>query len=145
MPIIRYPVGDRAVWLQPDSPGNPNRKYQILGRSEEAARVGPVSVYYEDMRAVLASLDVKYAFQLLISHYELKDALTVRLSTPGRPFNSKQIEDAISEKFGEERRMFAEAAADNKIHPLRFEWVAQSALEINARTGKLRRVIDKRQ
>ena len=47
MPIIRYPVGDNAVWIEP------GRKLRIIGRAEEGARVGPVTVYYDDMRLVL--------------------------------------------------------------------------------------------
>ena len=45
MPVIRYPAGDRAMWVEPEA--SPCRKFALLGRSEEAARVGPVSLYYE--------------------------------------------------------------------------------------------------
>ena len=148
MPIIRYPVGDRAIWMEPASPDNPDRKFLILGRSEEAARVGPVSVYYEDMRSFLESMQLKFqisSFQLLISHFELKDALTLRIASPDVPANKSEIEYSLARKFGVERQMFAQAIADNKIHPLIIEWTVPSALEINERTGKLRRVIDKRQ
>lgn len=148
MPIIRYPVGDRAIWTEPASKENPDRKFMILGRSEEAARVGPVSVYYEDMRAFLDSVGLKFqitGFQLLISHFDLKDALTLRISSPDRPQDTREIDYSIARKFGIERQMFAQAIADNKIHPLIVEWVEASAFEINSRTGKLRRVIDHRQ
>lgn len=147
MPIIRYPVGDRAIWTEASSATNPDRKYQILGRSEEAARVGPVSVYFEDMRSVLMAMNLPFnisAFQLLISHLELKDLLTLRLAIRERPANYQQVEKQIAERFGIERKMFADAICENKIHPLQIEWVEQSTLEINARTGKLRRVIDRR-
>ncbi len=147
MPIIRYPVGDRAIWTEAASSTNPDRKYQILGRSEEAARVGPVSVYFEDMRSVLLAMNLPFnisAFQLLISHHELKDLLTLRMATRERPQDYQQLEQQIAERFGIERKMFADAIRENKIHPLHIEWVEQSTLEINARTGKLRRVIDRR-
>lgn len=149
MPIIRYPVGDRAIWTEEQAP-NPNRhdrKYKILGRSEEAARVGPVSVYFEDMRSVLMAMNLPFhvsAFQLLISHIDLKDLLTLRIATHERPQDYQAVEHQISERFGLERKMFADAIRESKIHPLRIEWVEQSTLEINARTGKLRRVIDRR-
>ncbi len=148
MPIIRYPVGDRAIWVEPVSESNKDRKYLILGRSEEAARVGPVSVYYEDMRAFLNSLELDFqisAFQLLISHYELKDLLTLRIACGQKPAGDKELNKLISKKFGAEREMFAQAIEANKIHPLALEWIDGSELEINSRTGKLRRVIDRRQ
>ena len=147
MPIIRYPVGDRAIWTEPASAANPDRKYQILGRSEEAARVGPVSVYFEDMRSVLMEMNLPFqvnAFQLVITHCELKDLLTLRLATRERPKDHQQFENKIAERFGIERKMFADAIRENKIHPLAIEWVEQFSLEINPRTGKLRRVIDRR-
>lgn len=147
MPVIRYPVGDRAIWVEPYSPDNPDRKLVIFGRSEEAARVGPVSVYYEDMRAFLASLDLQVqitGFQLIIRHHDRKDALTVRIATPDRNSASEDIEKIIAHEFGLQRQMFAEAIADNKIHPMSIEWVDPDEIEINSRTGKLRRVIDRR-
>ncbi len=147
MPVIRYPVGDRAVWAEPALPDNPDRKFVILGRSEEAARVGPVSVYYEDMQTFLASLDLQLqitGFQLIIQHHDRKDALTVRIATPDRNLASREIEDKIAHYFGVQRRMFTEAVVDNKIHPLSIEWIDPADVEINSRTGKLRRVIDKR-
>jgi phenylacetate-CoA ligase len=147
MPIIRYPVGDRAMWVEPQSHSNPDRKYMLLGRSEEAARVGPVSVYYEDMRAVLSRLDLDFqitAFQLVVRHFDLKDSLTVRIATRTQEVPSRDIEERIISQFGTARAMFAEAVADNKIHPLAIEWSDPSQVEINSRTGKLKRVIDQR-
>jgi phenylacetate-CoA ligase len=149
MPVIRYPVGDRAVWIDPPAPADEpiNRKFAILGRSEEAARVGPVSVYYEDMRAFLSGLQLPLqitAFQLLIQHHDRKDAMTVRIATPDRQYISEELESKIAHEFGLQRQMFAEAIVDNKIHPLSIEWIDPDEIDINSRTGKLRRVIDKR-
>ncbi|MBX9719956.1 MAG: AMP-binding protein, partial [Candidatus Obscuribacterales bacterium] len=147
MPIIRYPVGDRAIWTEEESL-NKDRKYCIMGRSEEAARVGPVSVYYEDMRAFLESSNLSFqvtGFQLIIKHFEFKDALILRIASPERHIVSKDIEELIAAEFGAARVMFAEAIRDEKIHPLIIEWADPSEVEINSRTGKLRRVIDQRQ
>ncbi|MBX9688299.1 MAG: AMP-binding protein [Candidatus Obscuribacterales bacterium] len=146
MPIIRYPVGDRGIWTEDESE-NRDRKYMILGRSEEAARVGPVSVYYEDMRAFLQSLELEFeicAFQLLIKHFDLKDALILRLSITNDEIDFGSVEKLISARFAAERLMFAEAIAAHKVHPLFVEWVSPGEIEINSRTGKLRRVIDER-
>ena len=37
MPLLRYPTGDRAQWVEPA--GTPDRKFLLLGRAEEAARL----------------------------------------------------------------------------------------------------------
>lgn len=152
MPIIRYPAGDRAVWTEPAESNSAmhqpaDRKFRILGRSEEAARVGPVSVYYEDMKSFLDSVPFELkvsGFQLIVSHFELKDCLTLRLGTFSQPAELRDLEEQLAERFGQERKMFQEASSENKIHGLRIEWVSPSELEVNARTGKLRRVIDLR-
>lgn len=149
MPIIRYPVGDRAVWAEPaDNSSQPqDRKFVIIGRSEEAARVGPVSIYYEDMRAFLAGLKLPLqvtAFQLLIRHHERMDELTLRIATPDQQHTSADLVRRVAYEFGVQRQMFAEAIRDKKIHPLVIEWIVPDEIEINSRTGKLRRVIDKR-
>jgi phenylacetate-CoA ligase len=147
MPIIRYPVGDRACWAEAASGANTDRKFVILGRSEEAARVGPVSVYYEDMRAFLVALSLRLqiiGFQLLIKHHDKKDELTVRLAIPDPAHGNSELNAKIATEFGLQRTMFAEAVRDNKIHPLSIEWIEPDQLEINSRTGKLRRVIDQR-
>lgn len=147
MPCIRYPVGDRAVWVEPANPDNPDRKFVIFGRSEEAARVGPVSIYYEDMRAFLTDLDLIpiTGFQMIITHRDKKDGLTLRIATPDALADQAEVESTIAQEFGLQRPMFAEAIRDNKIHPLTIEWIDSDEVVINARTGKLRRVIDYRQ
>lgn len=186
MPIIRYPVGDRAQWSE-DIPNAPidntdrarteacrckkqgfssldqsknneaqsnflccihDRKYQILGRSEEAARVGPVSVYYDDMRSVLDALDLSIvisSFQLIIDHAELKDRLTLRLAVAEQ---SEEIRSDAAEKirraFAQARKMYADALSEGKIHEIKIDWISTDLLETNQRTGKLKRVIDRR-
>jgi phenylacetate-CoA ligase len=147
MPIIRYPVGDIAIWRGPDAKEYPDRKFVILGRSEEAARIGPVSLYYEDMRSFLGRADLGFhinAFQLITRHFDTKDALILKISTPDTELDRKQLESSIYELFHLERPMFAQAAAQKIIHPLAIEWVESNDIEINTRTGKLRRVIDQR-
>ena len=51
IPILRYPVGDRAQWIDPED--SPDRRFLLLGRSEEAARIASISLYYDDVRALL--------------------------------------------------------------------------------------------
>lgn len=145
MPIVRYPVGDLAVWKDPKRGAGRDRKFRILGRADDGARVGPVSVYYEDMRAVIAASGAPAsAFQLVIRHEGMKDGLTVRIVKPAGNFDSDCAWKKIVERFDLERPAYRSAAERNLIHPLGVEWAAAEQIEINARTGKLRRVIDLR-
>lgn len=142
MPIIRYPAGDRAVWKEPK--GHKNRKYKLLGRSEEAARVGPVSVYFDDVKRVLSEFKDSIGlqgFQMILTHESGKDQLTVRVAVT--KFLSENTELILKRLF-QERPMLAELTEKNFINRTRIEFVSFDKLEINQRTGKLKRVLDTR-
>jgi phenylacetate-CoA ligase len=144
MPIIRYPVGDLGVWVE-DETVQRYRKFLILGRSEEAARVGPASVYYDDighfLEEVKAQLQVQ-AFQLIIRHYEEKDELILRLAVHNKPGPATLNE--VRERLYQSRPFLLELSEKNMIHPPRFELVSVSELVYQPRTGKLKRVVDER-
>ncbi|KAL2682379.1 hypothetical protein Neosp_006829 [[Neocosmospora] mangrovei] len=46
-PVIRYPTGDRAEWADKSA-----GIFQLLGRSEQAVRLGPVSLDISHLRQV---------------------------------------------------------------------------------------------
>jgi len=144
MPIIRYPAGDLAEWVEPA--GGLDRKFRILGRSEEGARIGPMTLYLEDVRKILGKLSELgiIDFQVVVTHDDRRDRLTLRLavSDPER----FQVSDAqrIIDTLYTERPMFPELIAGEKIHPAEISWIREDALERNPRTGKLKRIIDRR-
>lgn len=145
MPVIRYPVGDRAQWV--DAKGSViDRRFRLLGRSEEAARVGPCSIYYDDVHEVFAAAqknDLRFllaGFQLVIRHFEKKDQLVLRLA----PSHPGLAEGEWQAALLAARPMLRAEAERGNIHLPAIEFVAQPALERNPRTGKLKRVIDLR-
>ena len=145
MPVIRYPVGDRAQWVDP--PGTPDRKFLLLGRSEESARVGPLSLYFDDLRSLLEGFKDRlgaYQFQLVIEHQNLKDRLRIRIATRTQVKELKPLAIDIIQTIHQNRPVFRDFVKEGKIHPIEIEWTQQSSLEINARSGKLKRIIDRR-
>ncbi|HRY15932.1 MAG TPA: AMP-binding protein [Candidatus Competibacteraceae bacterium] len=145
MPVIRYPAGDRAEWVEPE--GAPERKFRLLGRSEEGARIGVVSLYFEDVHALLEPFQHELrasGFQLLIRHHDQRDELTVRIAA-SPPAETQAVWHArLTEALYAARPMLREEQQRGMIHPPRFEWVGSGALEINPRTGKLKPIIDRR-
>ena len=144
MPIIRYPVGDRAIWIEPT--GKKNRKFKILGRSEEAARVGTVSVDFEDIRTLLQKLLVDhpgFQFQIVLSHLSQKDQLELKISLLAHQ-ELDQLKNAISIEFLRQKPAFAEAQNKQLIHPLKLTFTDLQHFEKNQRTGKLKRIVDLR-
>ncbi len=144
MPVVRYPVGDRGVWL--DEPGSPSRRFRVLGRSSSCARIGPVSLYVDDVQQVLRQFPEHTVvnFQLVVDHFEQRDRCTVRLAVanpeavpPGTGLNLMRALEL-------ERPMISELVEKGVIHPLVIEWVLPHELVVNTRTGKTLRVLDRR-
>lgn len=143
MPIIRYPVGDKAMWIDDVSVAY-QRKFKILGRSEEGARVGPATVYYEDVNQLLNTFhDIIHikGFQLRLVHFEAKDQLIIRIAS-AKP--SPNIIAQITAYIYQERELIKKLVAEKLIHPILVEFVPMSDLDTNTRTGKLKRIIDAR-
>jgi len=144
MPIIRYPAGDLAMWVE--SPETPYRKFQLQGRSDEAARLGTLSVYFEDTRTMAMNTLKEISglqFQMVLNHFDHKDELTLRVS--GHLLKpSKEVSDRLIEAFKKEKTVYADILKKNLIHPLKIEVVEMDKMEGNTRTGKLKRVIDNR-
>lgn len=144
MPIIRYPAGDLAMWVE--SAETPYRKFKLQGRSDEAARVGTISVYFEDTRTVIINALKEInglQFQMILNHFAHKDELIFRIAGQGLKPDLK-IVDRIIEAFKKDKPVYLDVLAKNLIHPLKVEIVEMHQMEGNARTGKLKRVIDKR-
>jgi phenylacetate-CoA ligase len=124
----------------------PNRKFKLQGRSEEAARLGTLSVYFEDSREMImkALSDCSgLQFQMVIKHFDHKDELTFKIS--GSDLSKiKKNSAKVLEAFEKEKASYKDILAKKLIHPLKIEVVSQSELEANLRTGKLKRIIDLR-
>lgn len=141
MPILRYPAGDLAEWVDYD-----RRRFRILGRSEEGARIGPVTLYIEDLRTLVTTVDqgqVVVGMQLVLRHSSGKDQLVLRLATSERG-SHEAFGAQIAKQLDETRPMFRDHVKNGQIHPLAIDWVEQADLVVNARTGKMVRLIDER-
>jgi len=145
MPIIRYPVGDRGIWIEEQ--GTKNRKFKVLGRSEEGARIGVVNMYVDNFLHILHLMkDVFHAanFQMVIDHLGKLDKLTLRIVVDDPAAVQPEWEEKLLKTIFSERPEVKEEIAINGIHPLSIEWIGPDALKVNERTGKIKRIIDNR-
>ncbi|MYW18568.1 phenylacetate--CoA ligase family protein, partial [Streptomyces sp. SID2955] len=142
MPVIRYPAGDRAEWVDRDS-----GVFRILGRAEEGVRVGPVSLYTEDahdiVRAVDASGEVT-GLQLIVQRRDGRDGLRLRLAVADPAQGYEGLGESVVAALLAERPLYATATAAGHVNPLTVEWVRHRDLVVNSRSGKLVRVVDER-
>ncbi|NRD75220.1 AMP-binding protein [Shewanella sp. VB17] len=139
MPIIRYPVGDRGMWL------DVNQRFRILGRSEQGARVGVVTLYRQDLEHFVASLDRSLgiiSFQLIITRKQCLDTCCLNLATLFDHDDS--IIPAVRELFYQARPLYLKEVEKGHILPIDIKLVPLEGLETNSRTGKLKQIIDRR-
>jgi phenylacetate-CoA ligase len=145
MPVIRYPVGDRGEWLDPE--GTPWRRFRVLGRTEEGARIGPMTLYVEDIANVLATgLDDLHiqSFQIVVTHEDQRDRCTLKLAISHPENLPAHYTERLQQAVYTARSMYTDLIAQALVHPLTIEWVHARDLTINPRTGKLIRVLDLR-
>jgi len=145
MPLIRYPVGDMAMWCETEDTAN--RKFKLLGRSQEGARIGPATLYAQDIMDVLKHFQQEahiLNFQIVITHEAQKDRAVIRVVPAFMPSNKEKLSKKIIEYLYKQRVMFEELLAKSLIHPVFIEWCESDELESNARTGKTKRILDKR-
>ena len=139
MPIIRYPVGDLAQWLIP------GEKFLLLGRSEEGARIGPVTINRDDVVHILHQNELGKRvnnFQMILERPKGKDRLRILLAAQD-PLKAGELEE-LQRFFMQERSMYQEAVDMNLIAPLVLQSIDEEQLLRNPRTGKLRILIDQR-
>ena len=140
MPIIRYPVGDRAEWVDPG-----RQRFRLAGRSVEGARVGTVAMPTEDIRAVLIAADpdrLITGMQLVQRRWDGKDGLILRLACAEEP--PADLAGRLVKAVYAARPLYSGEAKAGVIHHLAVEWVRRSELVTNPRTGKLVQVVDER-
>jgi phenylacetate-CoA ligase len=140
MPIIRYPVGDRAEWVHPDC-----RQFRLLGRTDEGARVGGVAVPTEEVRAVLIAADPERyitGMQMVQRRWDGKDGLILRLAYLEEP--PAELSDRLVRAVYAWRPMYPSEVAAGRIHDIGIEWVRRADLVTHPRTGKLVQVVEER-
>lgn len=140
MPIIRYPVGDRGEWVDGEC-----RRFRLLGRTDEGARVGGVAMPTEEIRGALIAADPDHiisGMQMVQRRWDGKDGLILRLAYLEEPPGG--LTERLIQAVHAARPMYPSEVAAGRIHPLRLEWVRRSELVTHPRTGKLVQVVEER-
>ncbi len=131
--MIRSPVGDLAEWVDVE-----DGIFRLLGRADEGARVGPVTLHLDHLRAAVDRAGVVHnGVQVVLRRVDARDQLVLRIAgSPQDLFPAVQAEvHLISPRFELQ-------VGRGTVAPLAVEWVP--ALEVNPRSGKTLRLIDER-
>lgn len=140
-PVIRYPLGDMASWVDYDA-----RTFRFLGRGSLAVKlVGtwlPMMVLKEMLAEVLGT-DVVGRLQCITRYEGLQTVLLFRMALE-RPGNEDVVREQVDGRLRAMSASWAKARDAGGIAPLRFEWVGIDGLVFLQRSGKLKEVIDER-
>ena len=140
MPIIRYPMGDAAEWVDYSS-----RKFRHCGRGAVGVRVGPASYDMTSLKEIVSTSltnEKVNGFQVLLRRAHGMDEMVFRIACqPGSP---KQASREVEKEMDRVHEEWAKEVAERFVNPLVIEWVSVQELHYNARSGKLREIIDLR-
>ena len=145
MPMLRYPTGDRGEWREPA--GTSARKFMLLGRTDESVRLGSFNITVGEVAELLEPLRgplLIRQFQIIVSQEVGRDGLTLRVASNAPESALESGRREILASFSKQKPVLAEAIKNGVVRPLTVEWIESSQMEVNARTGKLMTVIDRR-
>lgn len=140
MPVIRYPTGDLAEWV------DPAKGYFVLrGRDSVGMRIGPASWDFKHLRGIavrgLGPENIQ-GFQAVVRRNGGKDELVFRIasSIADQLQGSRDLDNAMRTETTD----YAKGLEKGYFNPLAVEWVESKDLYSNPRTGKLRETVDQR-
>ena len=140
-PVIRYPVGDLAVWEDYGA-----RSLRFLGRGSVAVKI--VSSWFDVavLKALLADVlqaEVAGRLQCVLRREGHVSVLVFRLALPS-PADEDGVREAVDARLRKLSSSWEKSRDAGRIAPLRFEWVDVTDLVFMENSGKLKEVVDER-
>lgn len=148
MPIIRFRLGDLGRWgLKPCKCGRREPLFEVLGRADDRIHVGGAHLFVSDVQNAIGKVkELSFNFQLLIEKKGYRDFLTMAVEVNAEKNLKKSVE--IKKKL--EMKIYAhcgdlrESVKMKWLDPPKIQLLKPGVIERVKRTGKIRRVIDKR-
>ncbi|MNX30639.1 Phenylacetate-coenzyme A ligase [compost metagenome] len=141
MPVIRYRIGDRARWVPEPCPcGRPAPRFELLGRCDDMMVVGGINLTYADLHDAAMRVDgMKGPLQLVITRHADRDRLTLRVEA-----EESHMGDLLAEGVTARVEMLRRIIDRGQLNPLVVDVLPPGGIERIPRTGKIRKVIDRR-
>ncbi|EEQ29155.1 hypothetical protein McanMca71_000802 [Microsporum canis] len=140
-PMIRYPVGDVAEWVDYEA-----RTFKHRGRASIAIKVATTFLDLPLIKKIIAEVlgsSITGRFQCIVRRKEGSAILTFRLAIP-KPEHHNQIRDEVEAALSRASPKWRRDRECSAIAPLILEWVDNSGLLYSEKSGKLREIVDER-
>jgi phenylacetate-coenzyme A ligase PaaK-like adenylate-forming protein len=140
-PLIRYAIGDAGRIVRGACPcGRPARRFELLGRCDDAVAVGNMNVRHRDFVAALKGLPVS-ALQVAALGGEEGESLAVRVEASS---SSLELEKRLRRALLAGMDKLKERLEDGSLRELSLSLHKPGELPRNPRTGKLKSPVDER-
>ncbi|MBI5744931.1 MAG: AMP-binding protein [Elusimicrobia bacterium] len=148
MPIIRYRVGDLGRWLmKPCACGRKEPLFEILGRCDDRIHVGGAHLFVNDIQNALGKVpDLTFNFQVVIGKKGHRDTLAIRVEVkdPAALARAGELADLLWRQVEQHCEDLHESVRMRWLDKPVIEVLKPGTIERVLRTGKIRKVIDKR-
>ncbi|MCX4217299.1 phenylacetate--CoA ligase family protein [Pseudomonas sp. MCal1] len=143
MPLIRYPVGDRACWCEPS--GTPRRKFALMGRCADSqrVRVGILTLLPQSIGETVWRITGSDEWQLVIEQEGATDILRLHWAPDALSPAIAEADQTLHRALLEDYPLIEQLSADHQL-ALRIRCCTTQELERHPRSGKRQRVLDRR-
>ncbi|HPQ36492.1 MAG TPA: acyl-CoA reductase [Synergistaceae bacterium] len=145
-PLIRFRIGDRAEWLDEPCPcGRSWPRFRLLGRTEDYVRVHFGKLYVEEIQEALEPFPgLSPIFQIRVEPLDTKARITFFVEVLDKSLlGDTRLEEALVSSILEKAKVYRDPR-NRELEDLKVSLVPPQTLERVPRTGKIRRIVDKR-
>ncbi|MEW6041234.1 MAG: acyl-CoA reductase [Elusimicrobiota bacterium] len=148
MPIIRYRVGDLGRWLDKNCAcGRKEPLFEILGRIDDRIHVGGAHLFVNDIQNAIGKVpQMSLNFQVIVDKKQYKDLLKIRVEAKNEKYlqNKEIISKNLLGEIEKNCEDLKESIKSGLIEKPEIEIIMPGSIERIHRTGKIKKVIDKR-
>ncbi|MBI4387233.1 MAG: hypothetical protein HY551_07610 [Elusimicrobia bacterium] len=140
-PLIRYAIGDQGRIVSDPCPcGRRARVFEYLGRADDILSVAMMNVHYRDFARALAELPLS-TVQLAARNDENGESIILRAESDDP---SERLKTGIREALLKSLDKLRERLDEGTLSQLHVELYRPGELPRNARSGKVKSVVDER-
>ncbi|MDD0972017.1 MULTISPECIES: phenylacetate--CoA ligase family protein [Pseudomonas] len=143
MPLIRYPVGDRACWRE--LPGTSRRKFALMGRCADSlrVRVGILTLLPQTIGETVRRITGSDDWQLVIEQDGAMDILSLHWAPDALTPANAEADCTLHSALIKDYPLIEQLSADHLL-TLRIRCCTVQELARHPRSGKRQRVLDRR-
>jgi phenylacetate-CoA ligase len=140
-PMIRYPVGDVAEWVDYAA-----KTFKHRGRTSIAIKLATTFLDLPLIKKTIAEVvgaSITGRFQCIVRRSDGSSVLVFRLAIP-KPTNYVELRDEVENALARASPKWKRDRECDAIAPLILEWVTHNELIFSEKSGKLREIVDER-